>query len=139
MLAHYEAIAAALTADSSMRATQVHVIDVVEKPSFPYVVLWGPPVGLPGQRALGVTGDIRERVYATCTGDTAASALVVARNVTRILGGEKPNRLPVPGRSAWLRLVEARPVEKDPGLIIPGTNESPKFTVLIFELSSTPA
>lgn len=140
MLAHVRAIKALLAplgydvyfGDAVKRGTGGMVVPL----TYPYLLLWT-SAGLPGveQAVDDVRLDIDGQVGVTAVATTADGVLIVQNRVRGVLApGGRAVALTVPGRAAWLRLLDSRPVDIDRAI-----TAHPAFSVDVYRLISTPA
>lgn len=124
---------AAITTLLAPLGVPVHVQDATGTLTYPYVLLWGLR-GVPAVTALsGARGDLDERLGVTSVGATVAGCLVMQARVRAALDGAVPV---VSGRVCdQLRLVDARAVDVDRDVSVPGTGH-PAFAVDVYALSS---
>lgn len=136
MRAHIQAIESVISA----RGYQTFFVDVPESPTYPYVVVWS-DAGLPGGDSLAGAEDVlRGRIGVTCVAVEPRAVLSMQAEVRRLVAPSARlwSRLPVPGRAAFLRLFDTRPVDVDRQVSLTSANRPPAFGVDVFELDSQP-
>lgn len=119
----------------------VHFVDAPAQTTPGYVLLWT-GAGSPGAEVAvcGTHTDLDARLGVTAvagTTDGVLDMLVALRAVLQPAG--RSLALAVPGRRAWLRLVESRDVQVDRQVTYPPANRNPAFGVDLYRLVSTPA
>lgn len=138
MLAHYDAVLAALNATGLATA---YLVIVPEKPSLPYWVV-EPVTGDAGPDlpVCGESDDVDLTFRLKSVGLTARAAMIAARNgrvALSPMGHRRP--LPIPGRSASLRHVRHEADYSEVAVVDPTTNRTLSLSIDTFSLSSTPA
>lgn len=131
MRAHLEAIRDLLTP----AGWPVDLITPSEGATPPYLFVWAGTAG-PGDE-IDLTGErsaIDTLIGVTHVAGTAVGVYTMrATTLPRLTPEHLPRRLEVPGRSAWLRFYESRPVEIDRDV-----SPHPAYGVDLYELTSTP-
>lgn len=129
---HYEAVRALVPS-----RFKVHLFDVPNSPTYPYVVLWG-DAGLEGSESLDPTPrDLTLSVRVTCVGANYESCLTVLAGVRRALNRSVPV---VAGRKVHELVQEPLlDVGPDRDVTITATGTHPVFAVDGYTLVSEPA
>lgn len=109
-------------------------VDVPAKPSYPYVLLWGPSWGT-GEQSLSADDSLEVHVYATCVAVTPANALDVSKYVRKALHGSMPAAV---GRTAEMRYVRSEVSGVDREVTLPDTGQHPGYAVDTYLLVSDP-
>ena len=129
---HYEAVKALIP-----NTFTVHLFDVPDNPTFPYVVLWGDPGRHYSETLDPTPRDLEVQVNATCVGATYASCLIVLDAVRAALNRATPV---VTGRKVHELVQEPlQGIQPDRGVTLPGTSTHPIFAVDGYTLRSEPA
>ena len=112
---------------------QVYIVDVPERPEFPYILLWG-GVGDPSRETNLCEDftDLDDTMGVTVTAGTPEGCFIVQQRVRNILEGVEVD-LSV-GRSGPLRLVDSQPVQMDRDVTILKTDRNPAFAVDIYSI-----
>lgn len=121
---------------------QVYYVDVPERPTLPYVLVWSPPGGAGSETALDAAErDYDTRFGVTMTAGTALGVVTVADRVRATLTpGGLPGTFPVPGRSGVdVRRVDSQPVQKDADHTRTDTDKPLYYAVDLYRVRSTPA
>lgn len=122
------------------RGYETYFVDVPKEPTYPYVVIWS-DAGLPGGETLaGCDEVLRGNIGVTCVAVEGLPVLSMQAAVRAVLApsARRWKRLDVPGRAAFLRLFDTRPVVADQQVTLTSANRHPVFGVDIFELDSQP-
>lgn len=112
---------------------EVHIIDVPERPAFPYILLWG-GVGTPHpERDLrGDFTDLDATMGVTVTAGTPEGCFIVQKRVRNALEGVELEL--AEGRSGPLRLLDSQPVQMDRDITILDSDRNPAFAVDIYSI-----
>lgn len=136
MIAHVAALKALL----APLGYPVHFTEAPAAPTMPYVLLWTSG-GSPSLEAsiVGETSTHDSSLGVTVVAGTPDGVLIVQERVRATLTPLGVGTLTVPGRLAWLRLMDSRPVAVDPAVTITATGKHPAYGVDMYRLVSTPA
>lgn len=128
---HYAAVRALLPADLT-----VYSGNVIEKPNYPYVIVWGNQ-GVEDSESLGEhTLDLMLRINVTCVGLSFDSVLITIDRTRRALNRAVPR---VAGRAIGpLRQSYVMGIHTDEAVTVPGKGH-PMYAVDQYSLYSTPA
>jgi hypothetical protein len=133
MLDHLDAVRVLL----AHTGFDVHLVDVPQTPTYPYVLLWCSPGLLVAETLDGAQTLLDDQLGVTTVADTAEGAFAAAKRVRDALNGRAPD---VPGRhTERLELRDARPVAPDRDVTIEATGRHPAFAVDLYRLASSPA
>lgn len=107
----------------------------------PLVSVWGPPGNRPGDAPVsGTGGSTQARVGITCATARADATLKLAGDVIGLLTPDRMSSwLTADGRSVELSFVEARAVQTDRAVTLPGSNTHPTYCVVLFDAHSHPS
>lgn len=138
MLAHYQAVQAALNATGLGEA---YIVTVPTKPTLPYWVI-EPVTGVAGPEMplCGESDDVDLTFRLKSVNVTSTSAMTTARNGRSALapmGHRRP--LPIPGRSASVKHVRHEADYSEVTVVDTATNRTLSLSIDTFSLSSTPA
>lgn len=138
MLAHYQAVQAALNATGLGVA---YIVDVPAKPTFPYWVI-EPVTGVagPDMPVCGELDDVDLTFRLKSVNVTSTSAMITARNGRNTLAPMgRVRSLPIPGRSATVKHVRHEADYSETAVVDTATNRTLSLSIDSFSLSSTPA
>lgn len=138
MLAHYDAVLAALNATGLATA---YLVIVPDKPSLPYWVV-EPVLGSagPDMPVCGETDDLVLTFRLKSVGLSARAAMIAARNgrvALATMGHRRP--IAVPGRVASVKHVRHEADYSETAVVDTATNRTLSLSIDTFSLSSTPA
>jgi hypothetical protein len=105
----------------------------------PYLVIWSSLGALSGAALDNVRADIDDTFGVTYVAGTPEAALVVGQRVRDVLTPLGFGDLSVPGRRAWVRHEDSRPIQVDRDVVARDLNRHPAYGVELFRLISTPA
>lgn len=131
MRAHVEAVRALL----APLGCETYYVDVPDRPTLPYVLLWGSngtptderPIGFPAP----ADDDLADLLGVTCVAGTAYGVLTLRGDVRAVLDDSRP---PVAGRSVELHLFDSQRTQVDRDV----TPHVP-YGVDVYRLTSVPA
>lgn len=111
-------------------------LEVPDKPTWPYVVLWS-TAGKLKREAYGARADhLADRLGVTCVSQSALGVLDHAANVRSILDGWTP------AATAWdmapLALWDSQQAQPDLAVKLPVTGRHPYYAVDLYELRGEP-
>ena len=136
MIDHLNAVKAVL---SPLRPCFVTAVPQGTSLSYPYFLVW-PSNGSPGpDGALDRNADLSFLVSVTSVGVTADSAGILARSGRSLLGPDRPVRLPLAGRLAWVSWSGFATAGPDEQVTLPASNSHPVIEVHQYRVESTPA
>jgi hypothetical protein len=115
---------------------EVYFVDVPDKPTYPYFLVWSSTGRMLGPALCGTQTDLDDFVGITAVGETPEAAMVVLERARAVLEDAAP---PVAGRSMHLRLFDSRPIAVDRDVTIPPANRHPSTGVDLYRLTSVPA
>ena len=139
MKAHIDALRARITTATGYAT---HYVQAPDKPTFPYVLVWGPSWNAGDEPTLcGTNADLDALVGITAVAGTTDGVLVMQDAIRAALSpAGRMTQLTVAGRSAWLVLApgygQSVAVDREVTLIEGG---HPAFSVEMYRLRSTPA
>lgn len=138
MLAHYQAVQAALNATGLGVA---YIVDVPVKPTFPYWVI-EPVTGVAGpELPLCAESDDVDLVFrlksVNVTSTSAMTAAHNGRDALATMGHRRP--IAVPGRVASVKHVRHEADYSETAVVDTATNRTLSLSIDTFSLSSTPA
>lgn len=112
---------------------RVYVVDVPERPAFPYVVLWA-AAGTPSTEVAldGRFTDIDDTLGVTVTAGTPEGAFLLHEQVRGLLADWRATA----PRYAPLRLVDSQAVQVDREVTIPDTDRHPAFAVDLYRVTT---
>ena len=106
----------------------------------PFVSVWASPGNREADEATGPEDGYSGRVGVTFTAARTDAALAMAADgIAALTPGRRPVQLTVAGRVVWLEFVEARTVQIDRDVTLPGSNTHPAYAVVLFDVHSSPA
>ena len=106
----------------------------------PFASVWASPGNREADEATGPEGGYSGRVGVTFTAARTDAALAMAGDgIAALTPARRPARLAVAGRTVWLEFSEARTVQVDRDVTLPGSNTHPAFAVVLFDVHSSPA
>ena len=114
----------------------VYFVDVPEKPTYPYALLWSTSGTLVSESLCGSDDDLDEPLGVTAAAGTPEGVLIFQGLVRELLDGSSPV---VAGRSTNLDLTLSQRVEVDRDVTIVDTNRHPAFGVDLYRYRSTAA
>lgn len=115
-----------------------YFIDVPEKPTYPYDLVWSGAGGLATERPVADShADVDTLIGVTHVAGTPEGVLIVQAATRAALDLKSPV---VAGRVTSLELQPGSPaIQMDRGVKIPGTNRNPAYGVDTYRYRSTPA
>jgi hypothetical protein len=114
----------------------VYYVDAPDRPTMPYVLLWGSS-GVPSsEQAIVGPGDLTDLLGITTVAATPEAVLIVRSRVRTVLDDSRPTSA---GSLVWLNLADSRPTAVDRDVTDPTTNRHPAYGVDMYRLIAVPA